>query len=240
MPTLSTFLTMDFLSAFLSIILVDIVLSGDNAVLIAMAVRNLPQRQRKLGITLGVTMAVILRVILTFFAAQLMGFHYVKLVGGLVIAWIGVKLLVESSPDDASRKECSTLMEAVTTILVADFVMSLDNVLAVAGASKGDVFLLLFGLGLSIPIVMFASNLLSTLMDRYPIILYVGAAVLGKVAVEMVLTDPAVSAVLPLSPPIHYLAQALGAVAVVVAGKLWMRFTAGRPAPANSDCDTAP
>jgi len=221
-------LTADFFSGLLSIIFVNIVLSGDNAVLIAMAVRNLPKRQRALGIGIGAGVAVILRIILTFFAAQLLEFNYVKLVGGLLIAWIGVKLFMEGSPDDASRKECATLRQAISTILVADLVMSLDNVLAVAGASKGDLFLLIFGLAMSIPIVIFASDLLSKLMDRYPIIIYAGAAILGKVAAEMIFTDPFVTDLMHPGKVFLISSEILGAVGVIVTGKVALKFM---PAP---------
>lgn len=237
LPTLPAF-NLDFLSGFMSIILVDIVLSGDNAVLIAMAVRNLPKGQRKLGIAIGAGMAVLLRVILTFTAAQLLDIHYVKLVGGLLIAWIGIKLFVEGSPDEDCRKECSSLFQAVGTIMVADLVMSLDNVLAVAGASKGDYFLLLFGLGLSIPIVMFASNVISSIMDRYPAIIYLGAAVLGKVAAEMILTDPFVVENLRPSHAMLYTAEVVAAVGVIVVGKTWIKVMAPRLARHQDREDT--
>lgn len=237
MPITLPTLDFDFFSAFMSIIFVDIVLSGDNAVLIAMAVRNLPPRKRKIGIAFGAGMAVLLRVVLTFFAAQLMGIHYVKLIGGILIAWIGIKLFIEGNPDETSSKECSTLTQAVGTIMVADLAMSLDNVLAVAGASKGDYFLLLFGLGLSIPIVMFASNMVSKFMDRYPVVIYLGAAVLGKVAAEMILTDPFVVESIQPSHAWVYAAEAMAAVGVVLVGKAWLRVMALRPARIKDDTD---
>ena len=175
--------------AILSIILIDIVLAGDNAVVIAMAVRTLPDKQRKWGIILGAGVAVLLRVALTAVAAQLMELNYIKLVGGLLILWIAIKLLLQENAHDEGGKGASTLWQAVWMIMVADVTMSVDNVLAVAGASKGSNALLIFGLGLSIPLVVFASNLLASWMNRYPIIVTVGAAILGKVAGELIMND---------------------------------------------------
>ncbi|MGZ6236330.1 MAG: YjbE family putative metal transport protein, partial [Syntrophales bacterium] len=152
--------TWDFLAGFLSIIIVNLVLSGDNAFVIAMAVRSLPRKQRMKGIAFGVGAAVVLRVLLTFFAAMLLQIQYVKLIGGAVIIWIAVKLLMEGAPEDKLQEDAKSLWHAIRIIIVADITMSLDNVLAVAAASKGNFFLLIFGLGLSIPIVMFASTLL--------------------------------------------------------------------------------
>ena len=175
--------------AVLSIVLIDIVLAGDNAVVIALAVRTLPPKERMLGIVLGSAVAVALRVVLTFVAVQLLTVHYIKLVGGLLILWIAVKLLLDNTCEKQHVKEAGGLWQAVWLILVADITMSIDNVLAVAGASKGSFSLLLFGLGLSIPLVVFTSNLLAKLMDRYPVIIYCGAALLGKVGGEMIMTD---------------------------------------------------
>ncbi len=215
--------TWDFLIGFLSIIVVDIVLSGDNAFVIALAVKALPAKQRKNGIIIGVGVAVVLRVVLTFFAAMLLQVQYVKLIGGAVIIWIAVKLLIEGSPEDKLQKEAKTLWHAIRIIIIADISMSLDNVLAVAAASKGYLFLLIFGLGLSIPIVMFASTLLSLLMDKYPIVVYLGAAVLGQVGGEMMVTDPFVVEMFNPSDILKYSVEAFFIVGVVVAGKLWIR-----------------
>ena len=132
----------------------------------------------------------LLRVVLTFFVAQLLEIQFIKLAGGVLIAWIAVKLFIEGAPEQTD-KDAKTLLQAMWLIIVADITMSTDNVLAVAGASHGNLVLLVFGLALSIPFVVFTSNLLSMLMDRYPFIIYIGAAVLGKVAGEMIFTDPA-------------------------------------------------
>ena len=216
-----------FLSSFLSIVLIDLVLSGDNAVVIAMAVRSLPKRQRVLGITFGAGAAVVLRIVLTFFAAKLLSIPYLKAIGGLLIGWIAVKLFLESAPDEKVR-EASSLMHAIRMICVADFIMSTDNVLGVAGASKGNLFLLLFGLGLSIPIVVGTSTLISMLMDKFPAIVYIGAAVLGKVAGEMVMTDPIVVRTFHPAVWMEYAVQAVCAIGVIVTGKLLLRRSGQR------------
>jgi YjbE family integral membrane protein len=218
----------DFLIGFFSIIIVNLVLSGDNAFVIAMAVRSLPRKQRMKGIAFGVGAAVVLRVILTFFAAILLQIQYVKLIGGAVIIWIAVKLLMEGVPEDKLQKDAKTLWHAIRIIIVADITMSLDNVLAVAAASKGNFFLLIFGLGLSIPIVMFASTLLVLLMDKYPIVIYIGAAVLGQVGGEMMVTDPFVIELLNPSNILKYCIEAFFTIGVVVAGKLWVRHKLAR------------
>lgn len=214
-----------FLSALFSIVIIDLILAGDNAVVIAMAVRSLPHDQRKKGIIFGAGAAVLLRVILTFFVAQLLTVSYVKLVGGILILWIAVKLFVEGAPEDEQGREATTIWQAIKIIVIADITMSLDNMLAVGGASHGNMFLLLFGLGLSIPFIVFTSNLLSTLMDKYPIIIYAGAAILGKVGGEMIMTDPFTVSI--LHPPTWavYAVEAVFAAGVIIVGKLWMRWT---------------
>jgi YjbE family integral membrane protein len=205
-----------FLSAVLSIVLIDVVLAGDNAVVIALVVRTLPKPQRLWGILLGAGLAVLLRVALTAVAAQLMNVNYIRLVGGLLVLWIAVKLLLQEEPDQAGDRTAGTLWHAVWLIMVADISMSLDNVLAVAGASQGHLGLLLFGLGLSIPLVVFTSNLLARLMDRYPIIIYIGAAILGKVGGEMIMTDRLTIAL--LAPPAWLIIVVEAALAAGVIG----------------------
>jgi len=191
--------TWQFLVAVLSIVLIDLVLAGDNAVVIAMAVRNLPAKQRLWGIALGAGAAVVVRVIATFLVAQLLNIQFIKLVGGAVIIWIAVKLLSEGADEECEDKECGSIWQAVWIIIVADMSMGIDNMLAVGAASHGNLFLLLFGLVLSIPFVVFMSNILSKLMNRYPIILWLGAGILGKVGGEMMITDPWVHSL--LNPP---------------------------------------
>lgn len=181
-----------------------------------MAVRSLPPQERRLGAILGAGLAVGLRVVLTFFVAQLMGLPWLHLVGGLLILWIAVKVLMDAGPQDAAHVEAATgLKHAIWIILIADISMSLDNVLAVAGASKGNFWLLLFGLALSIPLVVSASGLLSRLMDRYPIIAYIGSAVLGRVGADMILHEKAIADALQLSKHAQWGIQALAAAGVV-------------------------
>ncbi len=191
--------TWEFLLAVLSIVFIDLVLAGDNAVVIAMAVKNLPPRRRRWGIILGAGGAVIIRVICTFLVAKLLTLQFVKLIGGAVIIWIAVKLLTEGAKEECQSRECGSIWQALWVIIVADMSMGIDNMLAVGAASHGNMFLLLFGLLLSIPFVVFMSHLLSKLMDRYPVILWAGAAILGKVGGEMMITDPWVDSL--LSPP---------------------------------------
>jgi YjbE family integral membrane protein len=209
-------LSLPFLAQIFTIIISDIILAGDNAVVIAMAVRSLPEKERRIGTILGAGVAVGLRIVLTFFAAQLMNMSYVKFVGGLLILWIAVKVLLDAAPEVHEEPKAGGLWHAVWIILVADITMSLDNVLAVAGASEGNIWLLIFGLGLSIPLVVFASGILSTLMDRYPIIAYMGSMVLGRVGAEMVLTDPAFAKLFPFSTPAKFAIELVCAVAVVL------------------------
>ena len=216
-----------FLSAVLSIILINLILSGDNAVVIALAVRSLPRKQRILGMGLGSGAAVLLRIVLTFFAAQLLNIAFLKLIGGLLITWVAVKLFVEGT-EEKKIGEATNLWQAIRLILIADIVMSTDNVLAVAGASHGNLFLLIFGLATSIPFVVGTSALLSMLMDKYPIIVYIGSAILGKVAGELIITDPWVHQLLHPSKFLEYAVMALFAAGVIVAGKLLARWKEGQ------------
>jgi YjbE family integral membrane protein len=218
----------EWLLAILSIVLIDIVLAGDNAVVIALAVHKLPARQRLMGIALGSAMAVGLRVALTFVAAQLLAMNYVKLIGGVLILWIAVKLLIDNTGDQAHSKEAGSLWQAVWLILVADITMSLDNVMAVAGASKGSLGLLLFGLGLSIPLVVFTSNLLAKLMDRYPVIIYVGSAILGKVGGDMIMTDRLVTEMFHPAPWLVHAVEGMLALGVILVALAWRKVR--RPA----------
>ncbi|MDA8141349.1 MAG: TerC family protein [Desulfobacteraceae bacterium] len=208
-----------FFSALMSIVLIDLILAGDNAVVIAMAVKNLHGRSRTWGIVLGSGGAVIVRVICTFFVAKLLTISFIKLVGGAVILWIAVKLLAEDSEERDHNKEAASVIQALWIIIVADMSMGIDNMLAVGGASHGNVFLLLFGLGLSIPFVVFMSSMLAKLMDRFPIILYIGAAVLGKVGGEMMITDPVIYDRLQPSKITEYAVMIFFALAVVVLGR---------------------
>lgn len=214
----------DFVSGLISVIIVNVILSGDNAVVIAMAVRSLPWVQRTRGIIIGTAGAVLLRIILTFFVAQMLQIPYLKLVGGLIIVWLAVKLFVDITPEDDPDREAGTIWQALRIIVIADVTMSVDNMLGVGAASRGNLFLLVFGLATSIPVMIFASNLLSMLMDKYPIILYLGAALLGKVGAEMILTDPVVIPILPPSEFLVYAVEAMFAIGVILAGKAWVRL----------------
>ena len=204
------------------IILIDIVLSGDNAVVIALACRNLSPELRKTGIFWGVAGAIILRVVLTVFAALVMNLPWLKLVGGLLLVWIAVKLMLPEEADGHDIKASGNLWGAVKTIIVADFVMSLDNVIAVAGAAHGSLPLLLFGLAVSIPLIVWSSQLILHWMERWPSIVLFGAALLGYVAGQMIFSDPGVIGLLPPLPAWSAKAAgAIGAVLVVGVGR-WL------------------
>ena len=184
--------TADFWINLFKIIWINVILSGDNAVVIALAARSLPPRERKLAIIWGSGAAVILLVVLTIVAAQLMALPYLQLVGGALLLWIGVKLLAEEDGDDGQEQQHSSLMAAIRTILIADLVMSLDNVIGVAAAAKGEMTLLILGLAISIPVVVFSSSLMITVMTRFPILVTLGAALIGWVGGEALLNDAAI------------------------------------------------
>lgn len=204
------------------IILIDIVLSGDNAVVIALACRNLSPEQRAKGIFWGVAGAVGLRVLLTVFAALVMNLPWLKLVGGLLLLWIAVKLMLPEDEDGHDIEASGNLWGAVKTIIVADFVMSLDNVIAVAGAAHGSLVLLLFGLAVSIPLIVWSSQVILQWMERWPSIVLFGAGLLGYVAGQMIFSDPGVLGMLPPLPDWSgKLAGALGAMLVVGLGR-WL------------------
>jgi YjbE family integral membrane protein len=212
--------SMEFVMAFLSIVLIDLVLAGDNAVVIAMAVKNLPKKKRFWGIAIGAAGAVLLRVACTFAVSQLLVMQYVKLAGGAVIIWLGIKLLVEGAEDEGGHKEAGTILQALWIIMVADISMSIDNMLAVGAACKGNLFLLIFGLTLSIPFVVFTSNLLANLMDKYPIIVWIGAAIVGKVGGEMMSTDPFVVNIIHTTKAMEYGSMIFFTVLVVGTAKI--------------------
>jgi len=184
--------TTQFWVAVTEIIFVNILLSGDNAVVIALACRNLSQRARRQGIFWGVLGAIVLRVGLTLFAMTLLAYPYLKLVGGLLLLWIGIKLIAQEDADDHKVKASDRLLTAVWTIIVADLVMSLDNVMAVAAAAKGHWGLMTFGLVVSIPIVVVGAQVIMHLMERYAILILLGGGLLGYIAGEMGIEDPAV------------------------------------------------
>ncbi|MFD2616291.1 TerC family protein [Terrilactibacillus laevilacticus] len=178
---------MTFLIGLLSIIIIDIVLSGDNAVVIALACRNLPKEKQRPAILLGSGGAILLRIILTFIAFWLLELPLLNMIGGILLLYIAIHLL--TSNEDPDLKSSSTLFGAVRTIIIADFVMSLDNVVAIAGAAHGNVFLIIIGLAISMPLIIWGSQLLMKLMERFSIIVTIGAAILGYTAGEMIFKD---------------------------------------------------
>ncbi len=195
---LSAFSDATFWAALLSIIVANILLSGDNAVVIALASRNLPPHQQKQAIFWGSAAAIILRIVLTITAVALLTLPYLKIIGGILLLYIGVQLLADSDGEEEMKAE-SSIWAAIRTILIADLVMSLDNVLAVAAAAqKGpeetQLLLLIIGLGLSIPLIIFGSAMLLKVMDRFPIIITLGAGLLGLLAGGMLVDDPAIKA----------------------------------------------
>jgi YjbE family integral membrane protein len=222
---MTEFLTGAFWIAVGQIILIDILLGGDNAVVIALACRGLPPKQRKLGIIYGTAGAIILRVVLIAFALALLAIPYLKLVGGLLLVWIGVKLLVPQDEEDHGNIQSSDkLWGAVKTVIIADLVMSVDNVLAIAGAAESagqhQLFLVIFGLVVSIPIIVAGSQIVLKLMDRFPIIITLGGMLLGWIAGQMIYTDPGIKPYLPDSKTWEYAAAAFGALLVLALGKL--------------------
>lgn len=212
-----------FWMSVLQIIAIDILLGGDNAVVIALACRKLPVELRNKGIAWGVVGAIALRIVLIFFALQLLALPFLKIIGALLLVWIGIKLVQPEDEDEHSGIDASSnLLGAIKTIIVADAVMSLDNVVAVAGAAHGDINLVIFGIVVSIPIIVWGSKLVLRLMDRFPVVITLGAGLLGWIAGEMIVSDVAVAPMLSGMPSwLHYLSGGSGAVMVVAVGK-WL------------------
>ena len=210
--------TLHFLIAVLSIVLIDLLLAGDNALVIAMAVKSLPRRERRIGLACGAGAAVILRVALTVVAARLLEIRYLQLGGGLLVIWIAIKVLRDASESPDASPSSGNFWQAIWYIVLADLTMSTDNILAIAGASKGNVYLILFGLALSIPFIVLSSNLLAEIMNRYPATVYLGVGILGRVGADMILTDPAVAALIHLPNSVRYGTEAVVAVGLVILG----------------------
>ena len=218
----------EFWTALLKIIGVNIVLSGDNAVVIALAARSLHGRQQKQAIFWGSGAAIVMRIILTLFAVALLALPYLKLVGSVLLLWIGVKLLLPEEGDD-DIEASDNLWTAIKTILIADLVMSLDNVIAVAAAAGGHWGLLIIGLAISIPLVIFGATLLLKLMERWPIIITIGAGLLGFVAGEMAWEDGAIHGFTSQFPPMtKYAVAAAGAIFVVGLGRILSNRSAAK------------
>jgi YjbE family integral membrane protein len=213
--------TPEFWLALLQIILINIVLSGDNAVVIALASRSLPPAQQKKAIIFGSAGAVVLRIVLTFFAVYLLSLPYLKLAGAALLVWIGVNLL-KGDDDEAELEGHSNLASAIKTIIIADLVMSLDNVIGVAAAAKGNVVLLVVGLGISIPLIIYGSTLILKLMTRFPVIVTIGAGLLGWVAGEMAFSDPAIKGWAEANHSYHLVLPIVGALTVIAVGK-WLQ-----------------
>jgi YjbE family integral membrane protein len=221
-----------FWVAVVQIIAIDIVLGGDNAVVIALASRRLPEAQRKLAIFWGVFGAIALRVVLIFFALQLLQIPYLKIVGAILLFWIGLKLMAPQEEGGHEIDASSNLFGAVKTIIVADAVMSLDNVIAIAGAAKDSIGLVVFGLLVSVPIIVYGSKLVLMLMDRFPLVIVGGAALLGWIAGDMFVHDVVVKEwMLANAAWLKYGAPIAGAVLVVAIGK----FMIARKAPAKQE-----
>ena len=215
---MAAFTTAEFGLALAQIIMINIVLSGDNAVVIALASRSLPPAQQKKAILFGSVGAIVLRVVLTFFAVYLLSLPYLKLLGAALLLWIGIDLL-KGEDDETELEGHSHLSGAIKTIIVADLVMSLDNVIGVAAAAKGNVLLLVIGLGVSIPLIIYGSTLILKLMTRFPVIITIGAGLLGWVAGEMAMGDPAISDWSHAHHNWHTVVPAIGAALVIAIGK---------------------
>ncbi|MDQ6618377.1 MAG: TerC family protein [Pseudomonadota bacterium] len=214
--------TPQFWLAGLEIIVINILLSGDNAVVIALACRNLPKAQRTLGILYGVIGAVVLRIVLTFFAVKLLQLPYLQLIGAALLLWIGIKLIAEEEGGGDDVKASDRLMAAVKTVIVADLVMSLDNVIGVAGAARGSLPLLVFGLVISIPLVVLGAQVIMKIIERFPVLVIAGAGLLGWIAGEIATSDVAIRDwIAARAPELHWVAPVAGVVIVVALG-MWL------------------
>ena len=208
-----------FFAGALRIIAIDLLLAGDNALVIAMAVRSLPPRERRIGTACGAGVAVLLRVLLTYVAARLLEISYVQLAGGLFILWIALKVMRDASDPPVAAPASRRLLQAIWYVVFADLTMSTDNILAIAGASGGSITLIVFGLAVSIPFVVASSNLLANLMNRYPATIYVGAAILGQVGGDMIMKDPAVVRLAHPTEWARYGVEAVLIVAILLLGR---------------------
>ena len=212
--------TADFWIGLMKIIWINIILSGDNAVVIALAARGLPPLQQRKAVLFGSGAAVVLRIALTVVAVKLLTMPYLQIVGGVLLLYIGVQLLSDQGEGEGEEKTHGSLLAAIRTILIADLVMSLDNVIGVAAAAKGNTTLMIIGLAISIPMVIFGSTMMIKLMERFPVIVTFGAALIGWVGGETIVSDVALKGVLAANPWLHYLAAAAGAAFVVGLGRM--------------------
>jgi len=227
---------LEYILRIASITLIDIVLAGDNALIIAMAARTLPVTQRRIAIVTGAGLAVVIRVAITFVVAQLLQIPFLSATGGLLVGWIAVKLLLEQKEMEESQGQAVRgFWHAIWIIAVADFIMSTDNILAIGGASGGDFGLILFGLGLSIPIIMFCAGWIARLIDHYPWVAYIGAGILGWTAGHMVVNDKKVALLLGMEHwVIRRLVEAAFTLAVILIGKWIAQRRSRRRAPADA------
>jgi YjbE family integral membrane protein len=226
--------------ALFQICVINILLSGDNAVVIALACRDLPQAQAKRAFAIGAVGVIILMTGLTAFAAYLMSLPYLELIGSVLLLWIGIKLLAPGEEDKGEGKVASHFWHAVRIIIIADIVMSLDNVLAMAGVAKGHLGMLFVGMVITIPLVLFGSALIMKLMERFPIFITFGAGLLGWVAGEMAIADPSIKET--IETRFHYMewiAPIVGAIAVVVAGRMLARRQAAKAEASGSSATRA-
>jgi len=223
----------------LQIIWIDLVLSGDNAVVIALACRSLPdRRQRRAGIILGAGVAILLRIVFAGVVTQLLAIPYLKLIGGVLLLWIAVKLLIGEDEDDPNITAHDRLWKAVMTIAIADALMSLDNVIAVAAVAKGSIALIAFGVALSIPLIIWGSTLVLALIGRFPAVIWLGAALLGWISGELIASEgtlqtylAALSNMLTLSVgTLHVLAGLAGVAITLLLGWLFIRLKKRQPA----------
>lgn len=199
----------EFMLSLCQIMWINVLLSGDNAVVIALACRGLPPDKRKIGITLGALAAIVLRIVFTLLVNSLLMLPYLKLIGGALLLWIAVKLLTQEEASEDSVAANSSLWQAVRTIAIADIVMSLDNVLAIAAAAKGDTSLIVIGLAISVPLIIGGATLLAVILHRYPILVWAGAALLGWIAGDLIASDPAAG------PMLHNLLHTIGLPATI-------------------------
>jgi YjbE family integral membrane protein len=213
----------DFWIGLMKIIWINIILSGDNAVVIALAARSLPEHQQRQAIMFGSGAAVVLRIALTVVAAALLELSFLQIIGGILLLYIGAQLLSEDGDEDEGEVEKASLFAAIRTILIADIVMSLDNVIAVAAAAKGNMTLLILGLAISIPMVIFGSAIMIKLMTRFPIIVTFGACLIGWVGGETIASDVALREFSAENPWLHYAAATMGALSVLAIGKYFQK-----------------
>jgi YjbE family integral membrane protein len=222
---IGAYLSGGFIVDFCTVIMANLILSGDNAIVIALATRSLPQKRRIQGIVFGTVAAILVRILLTYCATMLLGVPYMKLIGGIVVLGIAVKLLLDKDSEREERSPSGGFLKVIGMIVLADLAMSGDNVIAVAGASKGNPALLFLGLAMSLPIVAFGSGIISRLVGRFPVITYIGSGILGKIAAEMILADPFTLRMMHTPGAVtRYSVQIVLVLGVMGAGMLWYRM----------------